>query len=302
MLKFFKDWALPIAMMVGIAGYPFLIQLHFLMPYLIFTMLLLTFSKMEPKDLKIEPLHIWLLILQIGGSIAVYLLIAPFNTLVAQGAMMCVIAPTATSAAVITGKLGGSSANVATFTLLSNIAVAITVPALFPLIEPHKEPSFWIAFCTILSKVFPLLICPFLAAWAIRAWIPGLHRQLANWHNMAFYLWTVALAIVTAITLHSLLYNPVGTDTKILLGCAALISCCLQFFLGKTIGSAYGNRISGGQAMGQKNTVLAIWIAHTYLNPISSIGPGTYVLWQNAINSWQLWKKQKREKDIRNSS
>ena len=53
----------------------------------------------------------------------------------------------------------------------------------------------------------------------------------------------------------------------------ALVACCLQFFLGKTIGSVYNDRISGGQALGQKNTILAIWMAHTYLNPLSSVAP-----------------------------
>ena len=33
-----------------------------------------------------------------------------------------------------------------------------------------------------------------------------------------------------------------------------------------------------GQALGQKNTVLAIWMAVTYLNPLSSVGPGSYCL------------------------
>ena len=49
--------------------------------------------------------------------------------------------------------------------------------------------------------------------------------------------------------------------------------------------------------LSRKNTVLAIWMAYTYLNPLSSVGPGSYVLWQNLINSWQLWKKRKREEE-----
>ena len=69
----------------------------------------------------------------------------------------------------------------------------------------------------------------------------------------------------------------------------------MQFFFGKTLGSLYNDRISGGQALGQKNTILAIWMAHTYLNPLSSVAPGSYVLWQNIINSYQLWKKRKKE-------
>ena len=74
---------------------------------------------------------------------------------------------------------------------------------------------------------------------------------------------------------------------------AGLAACAVQFFLGKNIGSAYHDRISAGQALGQKNTVLAIWMACTYLNPLSSVAPGSYVIWQNLFNSWQLWKKRK---------
>ena len=36
-------------------------------------------------------------------------------------------------------------------------------------------------------------------------------------------------------------------------------------------------------------------LAVTYLNPLSSVGPGSYVVWQNSINSYQLWKKRKNE-------
>jgi len=45
--------------------------------------------------------------------------------------------------------------------------------------------------------------------------------------------------------------------------------------------------------LGQKNTILAIWMAQMYLNPISSIAPGAYVLWQNIINSYQVWLHRK---------
>ena len=206
MLKFLKNWTLPIAMLVGAVGYPLFISLSFLTPYLIFTMLLLTFCKVSPRDF-----------------------------------------------------------------------------------------TFWEAFLVILGKVFPLLICPFLVAWLLSKCLPKVHQKLLGYHELAFYLWAVSLAIVTAQTLYSLLNDPADGFTEIMIAVGALIACCLQFFLGKTIGSIYNDRISGGQALGQKNTILAIWMAHTYLNPLSSVAPGSYVLWQNIINSWQLWKKRKNE-------
>lgn len=297
MLKFLKNWTLPIAMLVGAVGYPLFICLSFLTPYLIFTMLLLTFCKVFPRDLKLRPLHVWLLLIQIIGALAAYLLLFRFDKIVAEGVMVCIICPTATAAAVITSKLGGSAASLTTYTLLANIGAAIAVPILFPLVEVHPDVSFLEAFFVILSKVFPLLICPFLAAWLLSKFLPKIHRKLLSYHELAFYLWAVSLAIVTAQTLYSLLNDPADGFTEIMIAVGALAACCLQFFFGKTIGSIYNDRISGGQALGQKNTILAIWMAHTYLNPLSAVAPGSYVLWQNIINSWQLWKKRKREEN-----
>lgn len=298
MLQFLKDWTLPIAMLVGVILYPLIISLSFLTPYLIFVMLLLTFCKVSPKELRIKPLHLWLLAIQIFGAMAVYLLLFQWNKIVAEGVMVCIICPTATAAAVITHKLGGSAASLTTYTLLANIGAAIAVPVLFPLIESHVDLSFWDSFLIILSKVFPLLICPFITAWFLAKFLPKVHQKLLQYHELAFYLWGVSLAIVTAQTFYSLLNDPADGMTEIWIAVGALIACCLQFFLGKTLGSVYNDRISGGQALGQKNTILAIWMAHTYLNPLSSIGPGSYVLWQNIINSWQLWKKRKRDASL----
>ena len=205
MLKFLKNWTLPIAMLVGAVGYPLFISLSFLTPYLIFTMLLLTFCKVSPHDLKPKPLHAWLLLIQIAGALAAYLLLYRFNKIVAEGVMVCIICPTATAAAVITSKLGGSAASLTTYTLLGNIGAAIAVPIFFPLVEVHPDVSFWGAFFVILSKVFPLLICPFLAAWLLSKCLPKVHQKLLGYHELAFYLWAVSLAIVTAQTLYSLL-------------------------------------------------------------------------------------------------
>jgi BASS family bile acid:Na+ symporter len=120
--------------------------------------------------------------------------------------------------------------------------------------------------------------------------LPKIHHTLLNLHELAFYLWAFALTIVTAQIFSSLLNY---AETGIRIAIATFVICCLQFFGGKTLGSIYNDRISGGQALGQKNTILAIWMAHTYLNPLSAVGPGFYVIWQNLINSWQLWKKRK---------
>ena len=75
----------------------------------------------------------------------------------------------------------------------------------------------------------------------------------------------------------------------------SLIICCIQFYVVRKIGNRFGDKISGTQALGQKNTILAIWMTMTYLNPVSSVAPIAYIAWQNIINSTQLYFKIKGE-------
>ncbi|MBO5226395.1 MAG: transporter [Parabacteroides sp.] len=321
MLNFLKNWTLPIAMLVGVLGYlafanieilgptkPFVNTfVAYLTPALIFAQLLLTFCKIEPRELIPSPWHGWLLLFQffsaaLIASLLIFMRIEGAYKEVFEGAMVCLICPTATAAAVITGKLGGSASSLTTYTLLSNVLAAIVVPLMFPLVEPHADITFIVAFLKILSKVFPLLLCPFFLALLFRYWLPKVHQLLLGLRDMAFYLWSIALAIVTAQTVRSLVNSDAAVGVEVLIALAGLLTCALQFYLGKRIGSRYSDRISAGQALGQKNTVLAIWMAYTYLDPLSSVGPGSYVLWQNIFNSYQLWKKRKREAQGSNSN
>lgn len=321
MLNFLKNWTLPIAMLVGVLGYlafanieilgptkPFVNTfVAYLTPALIFAQLLLTFCKIELRELMPSPWHGWLLLFQffsavLIASLLIFMRIEGAYKEVFEGAMVCLICPTATAAAVITGKLGGSASSLTTYTLLSNVLAAIVVPLMFPLVEPHADITFIVAFLKILSKVFPLLLCPFFLALLFRYWLPKVHQLLLGLRDMAFYLWSIALAIVTAQTVRSLVNSDAAVGVEVLIALAGLLTCALQFYLGKRIGSRYSDRISAGQALGQKNTVLAIWMAYTYLDPLSSVGPGSYVLWQNIFNSYQLWKKRKREAQGSNSN
>ena len=311
MLRFLKNWTLPIAMLIGTLAYLMFAKWSFLAPakpyvnsfvsiitpWLIFAQLLLTFCKIELKELKPKRWHLWLLMIQ-GFSCALtagVLLCVPMGELSKgfwEGMMVCLICPTATAAAVITGKLGGNAATLTTYTLLSNLLGAVMVPLVFPLVEPHEGLTFWVAFLKILSKVFPLLLAPFFVALFLKHYVRNVHRWLMEHSGMAFYIWAFALALVMGQTARSLINSNLSAW---LVALGGLFTCAVQFLLGKRIGSVYHDRISAGQALGQKNTVLAIWMASAYLHPLATIAPGSYVLWQNIVNSYQLWKKRKKE-------
>ena len=264
-VRFLKNWTLPVAMVTGTLVYflfartPFLAPakplvnsvVSVLTPLLIFAQLLLTFCKVEVRDLKPKRWHGWLILFQLLACLLMALLLVycPMNLVyheVFEAAMVCLICPTATAAAVITGKLGGSASSLTTYTLLSNLLAAVTVPLVFPWVEPHADVSFLTAFLKILSKVFPLLLCPFLLAWFLRVFVPRLHAWLLGFHDAAFYLWGVALAIVSGQTVRSLVNSTAPVSVEWLIALAGLVTCCLQFYLGKRIGGHYKERISGG--------------------------------------------------------
>ncbi|MBR3858585.1 MAG: bile acid:sodium symporter, partial [Bacteroidaceae bacterium] len=224
MLKFLRNWTLPIAMLVGTLAYllfakwsflapakPFVHSfVSFITPWLIFAQLLLTFCKIDVKELAPKRWHLWLLLIQ-GFSCALaagVLLCVPMGELsrgIWEGMMVCLICPTATAAAVITGKLGGNAATLTTYTLFSNLLGAVMVPLVFPLVEPHEGLTFWSAFLKILSKVFPLLLSPFFVALFLKHFLKSVHRWLMEHSGMAFYIWAFALALVMGQTARSLL-------------------------------------------------------------------------------------------------
>lgn len=289
-----KNWMLPIAMLTGACFHSVVGMLSFLTPTLIFCMLFLTFCKISPKQMRFSRLHVWLLLVQLGGSLLIYGAVAPFNEEVAQGLLMCVLAPTATAAAVITGMLGGSVAFLASFVFLSNVLVAAAAPVIFSLLGANSVLPFWESFGYIGRQVVPLLIFPLFGAWAVQYALPRLHRWLLSVQIVAFYLWSLALTIVTGRTVNFLVHqsNP-HYYSEITLAVLALVICLVQFWAGRRLGGRYGDTIAGGQGLGQKNTILAIWMSQIYLLPSAAVGPAAYVLWQNLVNSWQLWRKRK---------
>ena len=79
---------------------------------------------------------------------------------------------------------------------------------------------------------------------------------------------------------------------------ASAVLAMMLYYIGQKLGAYYGGqRVNGRQSLGQKNTILAIWIALTFLDPRVAIIPAFYVIWQNVLNSLELAivSKERRE-------
>jgi BASS family bile acid:Na+ symporter len=178
-IKFLKDWTLPVSMGIGAVAYlvfAFVPQLEgaalffdpimeAILPMFMFLVLFVTFCKVDFHKMRPVWWHLWVSVFNLLFVGIVMALILGLNLkdeklVLMEALLMCIIAPCATAAAVVTQKLGGSLEQTTTFTFLSNFITVLLVPLCFPMIEKGADVSFMSAFTKILYQVVILLVVP----------------------------------------------------------------------------------------------------------------------------------------------
>ena len=226
-VKFIKDWTLPISMLSGILGYFVYVNIHALdsthefmnkflsvfQPLLLFCMLFVSFCKVHPRELKPQKWMMKLIAIQACSFILIALLIILFpdipGRVVLESFIICMICPTATAASVVTTKLEGNPSVVVSYTVIINLVASIVIPSIVPFMHEvgGKGMGFLMSFSLIIGKVFPLLIMPLLLAWFVRYMMPSFHAKVLARKDLAFNLWAVALALAIAITVKAIVHS-----------------------------------------------------------------------------------------------
>ncbi len=268
------------------------------LPIGLFLLLYATFCKIKISEMKPRTWHFVIQLVRTSLAALMVLLIALLGSnadvkLILEGMFICFICPTAAAVVVVTEKLGGSIGSLTMFTIIANMVTMVIIPFFFPMVERGADITFLSSMLMILRNVTMVLVVPLFLALLSRRIMPNFVSRLNSHTNIGFYIWCVNLSIVTGITLHNIEKSSINGWVLWALLTAPLFVCLLQFALGKMIGKHWNDSISAGQALGQKNTVVGIWLTLTFLNPLAAISPGAYVLWQNLVNGWQIWYKEK---------
>ena len=317
MKQFLKDWTLPVAIVLGSTLYLLFAYLpplepaaqalgpvcETILPLSVFATLFVTFSKVNFHLMRLCRWHFVIVFLQL---LLVGLLVVAILALERRGAgtsvkwmleavLVCIIAPCATAAPVVTAKLGGDITQMTTFTLFSSLVGAVLIPAVFPLLEPSTGATFLSAFFVILHKMAVILVLPLILGYIVRHWVGSVRRYIESHSDLGFYSWAFSLSITAGVTLRNVLQSQSGSTVLISIALLTLLTSVFQYVVGSLIGYRYAVKVCTVQGMFQKNTALAIWVAWLYLSPLSSVGAGCYVLWQNMINSYELWQHRHRQ-------
>lgn len=315
LIRLLKDWTLPVAIATGCVVYMIFALVprldtfatcaapvfDALLPMFMFLVLFVTFCKVDFRRLRPVAWHWWLGAFQVFGVAVVMAAVIAFSLkgnrlILAEALLTCIISPCASAAPVVTQKLGGNLEEMTTYTFLSNFITALMIPVCFPLLDGGREMHFLAAFALILYKVFTVLVVPMLLAYVVKHHAKRLCRRIVSVKDLSYYLWGCSLLIVSGTTMKNIFHADTTLRFLLLIAAGSFLLCIFQFACGRTIGRRFGETINAGQGLGQKNTAFAIWIACTYLSPLSAVGPGCYILWQNIINSIEIWRAQISEK------
>ena len=187
MSQTFRSFSMPLGMVVGALFCRWIVRVDtalegMLTPTFIFTMLFFTFCRVDARKIRFSWMHLWLLLFQIVGSLGVYYLFVAMDVVLAQGAMICVLAPVAMAAVVIGSMLGAEVESMVAYSLLCNVAIALFAPLLL-----HAFGNGECTMMQILQRVAPLLIAPFVAGQLCRFALPKVGAWVAAHSQISFY-------------------------------------------------------------------------------------------------------------------
>lgn len=293
----YKSLVLPIALVAGYFLRHLCSALAVAVPYVIFAILVLTFSGVRLTSLRPSWLDLWIAAIQAVASIGLYWLLRSLthDEILAQGGLMCVLCPVASSVTVVAAMLGANPVRTTTYTILGNLLVSVVAPVYISIImDAEANTNFWDMFALIFVKIGVVIALPFVVVVCLQRFLPTVNAKMSEYKQFSFYLWAFALFVTIGQTI-DFVAGRWGENLAnvVWLGVISLSICISQFCLGKALGRRYGDRIAGGQMLAQKNSAMGIWMLNTFLNPVASVGLAFYSIWQNIFNSWQIYRASK---------
>ncbi len=253
-----------------------------------FLMTLLFFSFLNVRiDRSIfarQQVYIALLLPVIG--LTVYFLGGLFGEDLALTLLLMGLAPTAIITPVLAELMRRRAGYMVGAILITHAVFAVTVPLLLPRLLAVELSIRELG--TLVWTIGSTVAGPLVLGQFVRR-IGG--RLLSGLRRVGPYTFALFLSNITVAS-GSLSYY-VRHETAMPWTFVGLTAVCIgflmlfNFFLGSRW-APNGHAIEGSLALGRKNTMLSIWIALEYVNPLVVLGPMLYILLQNIFVAGQI--------------
>ena len=253
-----------------------------------FLMTLLFFSFLQVRlDGSIFSRYQWwiALLLPLLGC-GVYFLGAAYDVDLGLTLMLMGLAPTAVITPVLAGLMRRRVGYMVGAILVTHAVFACTVPLALPwLLGVKLSPA---ALGRLVLTIGSTIAIPLVLGQLVRYVGGALARGLRQAAPYAFALFLSNVAVAAGSLSYYLRYEsetPLAfvAITALAVGLLMLVNFGIGGFL-----SPPGHTVEGSLALGRKNTMLAIWIALEYINPLVVLGPMLYILLQNVFVAGQI--------------
>jgi len=262
-------------------------HLTFLIRYFLMAMLFFAFLdvKIERGIITID--HLKVVLLNIAIPLIVFFLLCRFNMMIALATFVICSAPTAAGAPVMTLFMKKEVSFVTASVILTNPVMALVIPFTLPLVlHLETQVNAW----QVLLPVAQVVFIPLLLAQGFRIFLPKTLGFFKKFSGAPFYLFLSNMYIAVAKASQHIRTDQTTQWYEFLWIALAIGAVCLmQFKIGEWVGSRE-RYVESGLALGRKNTMFALWVALTFINPITGLGPIFYIFFHNAYNSWQIYK------------
>lgn len=262
-------------------------HLTFLVRYFVMVMLFFAFLEVKIERAMITIDHIKVAVLNVLMPLLVFYILQPFNLMIALAGYAICSAPTAAGAPVMAVFMKKKVSFVTASVIVTSPLMAMVIPFTLPLVFPVEgQVSAW----QILVPVAQVVFIPLVLAQFIRNFLPKIKTRLRIFHQVPFYLFLANVYIASANATNYILHDELTAWYEFVwIALSIGVICLLQFKIGEWV-SKKENYVESGLALGRKNTMFALWVALTFINPVTGLGPIFYIVFHNAYNSWQIYK------------
>ena len=228
----------------------------------------------------------WIALLLPPTGIAVYFLGRLYDDNLGLTLLLMGLAPTAVITPVLAELMRRRAGYMVGAIIVTHAVFAVTVPVVLPWLLGVSLSLASLG--RLVVTIGSTILLPLLAAQAFRILggpVLGLLRRVAPY---GFALFLSNIMVASGSLSHYLRYE--GDTPLFFVGITALcitILMVINFALGGKI-SPVGHAVEGSLALGRKNTMLSIWIALEYINPLVVLGPMLYILLQNVFVAGQI--------------
>lgn len=262
-------------------------SLSFLIKYFLMGMLFFAFLDLEFKKEIFALNHLYMVVYLVGISFVLYFVGSLIDDNLGLALFITAIAPSAISSAPVISYLKGNVGYVTFAVLVTNISIALILPFILPVILPNSTD---ISLMQLVVPVFSVVFIPLAISVVVKYFIRPVFLFFNKISILSFLFFTSNIFLAMSSASNYLRTNsdhPI--DILIMLALGIILLTAMNFSFGWLIGgSKYARETSN--AIGQKNTMFAIWISLAFINPIVALGPMMYTVCHNLFVSYQLYK------------